>query len=614
MLERLKAGEAAQVAKFFDDEVLPDLLAQLGARVALIDERGFDLGPKTTQRLRDMIESMQSTVDAWSTGLAADLKEKASAIGVAEVAWQDEALKAVLPFAWDTVIPATQMIAAAVTKSPIDGVLLADVVGRLDAGVKGHLERAIRIGIAEGEGIDKIARRVRDVTDFSRNSAEAVTRTAVGHASNMGRAAYYEENADLIRGVQWVATLDSRTCASCGALDGKVFETGKGGPRPPRHISCRCTTVPVLRPLRELGLPIDSFPVSTRASMNGQVSGSETYSTWLAKMPASIQDEALGVRRAELFRTGKLKVDSFVGRAGDPYTLDELRRRERAAWKAAGMDAPAPAPRAAPTPAPTPKPAPAPKPKAAPAAPAGRVTTAELEAIGWTPFPSHTADGLKLFEQLGVKPQDLFASMTGKLGATNVRFAAKLSPTNPRYGKAQIAGSLTDAKGKVVGEINRVITIAPEGRSVEHVLFRLNKSAQGGGSAKAALKSSVAAYKKAGMKRIDVHAGLDVGGFTWARFGFVPRQQYWDRMRARTLLGKLDDMLDGGTIPQSTYDRMTSVLELSDPRAMWKIADATELVDGVPLGKALLLESDWIGMLDLSDAATMARFDRYVGN
>lgn len=335
-LERLKRSEAERVVRFLDTDVIPDLLEKLGARLVLIEERGWDIGPATTKRLQDMVGVMQETVDAWSTGLSADLAERSERIGVAEARWQDEAVQAVLPIQWDTVIPPTPFIAAAVVQSPIDGVLLKDIVGKLGNGTKAHLEKAIRIGIAEGESIDRIARRVRDVGDFSKRSAEAVVRTAVGHASSLGREAYYSENQDLIKKVQWVATLDTRTCPSCRALDGKVYEHGKG-PRPPRHISCRCSSAPVLKSLRELGFDVDDFPPSTRASMNGQVSETETYATWLRKMPATIQDEALGPTRGKLFRAGKLEVGDFVDRGGDPYTLEELRRRERAAWKAAGL-------------------------------------------------------------------------------------------------------------------------------------------------------------------------------------------------------------------------------------------------------------------------------------
>ncbi len=335
-LERLKAGVAARIMKQLNDEVIPDLTEQLLSRLAMIDDADRDVEPKVTARLRSILNVLEESVDAWTSGLAQELADEAVEIGAAEVAWQDDLLKTVLPIAWDTVIPATAILNAAILQSPIDGVLLEDIVARLGAASKANVEKAIRIGIAEGEGIDRIASRILKATDLTVASAEAVARTAVGHAANAGRAAYYSDNTDLIKAVQWVATLDTRTCASCGALDGKTFDVDKG-PRPPRHINCRCTSVPVLRSMKELGLPFADFTPTQRASMNGQVAASETFNTWLAKMPRSVQDEALGPTRGKLFRTGKIDVRDFTDRGGDPYTLVELAKREKAAWAAAAL-------------------------------------------------------------------------------------------------------------------------------------------------------------------------------------------------------------------------------------------------------------------------------------
>ena len=335
-LERQKVAVAARVVEVLRDEVIPDLVAQLTARIVRIEDRGFDLDPKATKRLQETLELMEETVEAWTSGLAGELAEESTNIAAAEVKWQDDLFHQVVPIAWDTIVPATSILAAVVAESPIDGVLLADIVGRMESSVKVALEKAIRIGIAEGEAIDKITARVREATGFMESSAEAVARTAVGHASNMGRTQYYSDNGDIIKAVQWVATLDTRTCASCQALDGKTFAVDKGA-RPPRHINCRCTTVPVLKSLRELGFNLDDLPPSTRASMNGQVAGTLTYNQWLKRMPPSIQDEALGPTRGNLFRTGELDVQDFVSRTGDPYTLDELHKREKSAWAKAGL-------------------------------------------------------------------------------------------------------------------------------------------------------------------------------------------------------------------------------------------------------------------------------------
>ena len=138
----------------------------------------------------------------------------------------------------------------------------------------------------------------------------------------------YARNKRLVKGVQWVSTLDGRTSAICRARDGQDYDPEKG-PRPPAHPNCRSGTTPVLKSWREMGL--SGLPPSTRASMNGQVAEDLTYDAWLRKQPVSFQDEVLGQRKGRLFRAG-LKMDRFVNRAGDEYTLDELRQREAEIW------------------------------------------------------------------------------------------------------------------------------------------------------------------------------------------------------------------------------------------------------------------------------------------
>ena len=103
--------------------------------------------------------------------------------------------------------------------------------------------------------------------------------------------------------------------------------------------NCRSTTVPVLKSWRELGLDADEVPEGTRASMSGQVAADLTYGEWLRRQPASVQDEVLGASKGRLFRAGGLPMDKFVDATGRAYTLDELRRREGAAWARAGLAA-----------------------------------------------------------------------------------------------------------------------------------------------------------------------------------------------------------------------------------------------------------------------------------
>ena len=220
-------------------------------------------------------------------------------------------------------------------------------VSELDAAKYGRLRNAIRQGVVQGETIEQIVRRVRGtralnytdgVMNIGRRGAEAMVRTAVSHTTTAARDALYQVNSDLIDCEQWVGTLDTRTCSHCMALDGKKFELGNG-PKTPAHIGCRCVRVPVTKSWRELGFDLDELDPGTRASMNGQVSATENYGSWLRKQSAGVQDEALGATRGRLFRKGGLDVDRFTNRAGEELTLDQLKSMDAKAFHAAGLAA-----------------------------------------------------------------------------------------------------------------------------------------------------------------------------------------------------------------------------------------------------------------------------------
>jgi len=65
-----------------------------------------------------------------------------------------------------------------------------------------------------------------------------------------------------------------------------------------------------------------------RASMTGTVPAKMNYKTWLRKQSKQTQIKVLGKTRAELYRSGRIKIDRFVNRDYKPLTLKQLARRE----------------------------------------------------------------------------------------------------------------------------------------------------------------------------------------------------------------------------------------------------------------------------------------------
>jgi GNAT superfamily N-acetyltransferase len=163
--------------------------------------------------------------------------------------------------------------------------------------------------------------------------------------------------------------------------------------------------------------------------------------------------------------------------------------------------------------------------------------------------------------------------------------------------------------GQRIGGISR--TFDADTGYAQHRSFGLRRSEQGSGIGKRILAANVDYYRKHGGKEVNLYANIDVGGYAWAKYGFVSTRGSWDRLRD-DIAWKAVNLAESGKLPKHIYEAISNILE-TGPKAIWKVADITYPVDGQPLGKALLLGTGWDGKLDLTDPAAMERFNAYVG-
>jgi uncharacterized protein with gpF-like domain len=75
---------------------------------------------------------------------------------------------------------------------------------------KERIRRAIIAGAEAGEGIDQIARRVRDSYAMNRTRARMIARTEIVSAANQGQLLGAESSAIPLR-KEWISTIDDRT-------------------------------------------------------------------------------------------------------------------------------------------------------------------------------------------------------------------------------------------------------------------------------------------------------------------------------------------------------------------------------------------------------------------
>ena len=295
-------------------------------RVAL---RGSsDLSKMTTIELAALLNDIKQMNAEAQWEITKDLKESAIELSRVEAAFAKTTLEKYTGLALKPGDGPAGTFAKALG-APFDGVVVDDALQAIEISRMRAIEQAVRRAFIEGNTLDDLVRdlygtkqngHIGMMSNVSRRNVEAVARTVYSHVANQSRDAIYRANADVLKGVQWVATLDHRTCIECGVMDGQVFGVEARHPFPPRHYSCRCVMVPVVKPWEEFG--IEDIPEGTRASMNGQVPESWTFSDWLARQSAPVQREVLGATRFQMYQSGTAMEQFLVD--GRIMTLKEL--------------------------------------------------------------------------------------------------------------------------------------------------------------------------------------------------------------------------------------------------------------------------------------------------
>ena len=214
-----------------------------------------------------------------------------------------------------------------------DSRVLAEHFRDIGAGERMRITSAIRRGIASGTPIEEIASGI-STKRIAQHQARAIVRTAITQYGTSAALDIYDSNEGLLKGYQYVATLDSRTTPICSRNDGRVFRLDDpNAPRPPLHWNCRSTTVPVTKAFADIdGDQVkkgayDNASPRMRASINGQVPVVENYGTWLMRQPYEVQLRHLGdATRVDIFKQGNLKLRQFTNPAGRFISLEVLRR------------------------------------------------------------------------------------------------------------------------------------------------------------------------------------------------------------------------------------------------------------------------------------------------
>jgi SPP1 gp7 family putative phage head morphogenesis protein len=119
------------------------------------------------------------------------------------------------------------------------------------------MEQAVEEAVGSGWPINRTARRIQEIAGEGFYNSVRLARTEISRAASIGSTHTYMQNADILDGKRWNATLDSETAPKDAANDGKIYDMdydtpenpAPAGQRIPNHPNCRCKYSPVLSAL-----------------------------------------------------------------------------------------------------------------------------------------------------------------------------------------------------------------------------------------------------------------------------------------------------------------------------------------------------------------------------
>lgn len=127
---------------------------------------------------------------------------------------------------------------------PWSGAMFSDRLWQNKQALLFHIRETITQGVMQGKSVAEVSKTLSSRRASPTKPAERLVRTETAHFhGEADKAAYKAAGVDEY---EYVATLDSRTCETCAALDGKHFkvkDAQAGVNYPPMHPNDRCTTV-----------------------------------------------------------------------------------------------------------------------------------------------------------------------------------------------------------------------------------------------------------------------------------------------------------------------------------------------------------------------------------
>ena len=247
-----------------------------------------------------------------------------------------------------------------------------------------RIVEAVRIGVTNGITIPELVRQIRGtrenkfqdgIISASTKDAERLARTLCGGIANQAKDQFYRDNDDVVIGVEWLDTLDTRTCTRCGGLSRRRWKTKEPHPVPPLHPNCRCVLIPVTE-LTDLGEDVSrpmanadfmqlakedyeknhpgkkweelaystrkkyyyqaqrDFEKRTGKPAYSQAPGNMKFKDYFLQLDEKTQRSYLGPERFKLWKSGGLDLEKFIPPFPDrAFTVKELKEMDKRSFR-----------------------------------------------------------------------------------------------------------------------------------------------------------------------------------------------------------------------------------------------------------------------------------------
>ena len=363
-LEKVKNQSAKDISK-----ILESLIAEIIRELESVDPTGVQRSAYQQERLNKLFNMADKTIKSQYKLIAGNMTTELLTLAEIESMFAAKAINSVLKVDLVDYALSREVLEELAKDTLIQGAPSSEWWAKQASSLQDEFKRVMRVSVARGETLGQMTARIKGTQDVTklgvRGKVPGVTdemlRAALGEPGMIKRAnkntkaivkssyqavmgsarmEVYKQNSDVIKGVEFFATLDNRTTIQCRAFDGAQW-TSDGKPigntklpfkSPPIHWGCRSVLVPIMRNLSEiLNIPgIPDIPKSSRSAfsetgLRGQISGDINFEKFMKSMAPEEGMKIIGKKRYELWSSGKITLQDMLNSEGNVMTLKQLK-------------------------------------------------------------------------------------------------------------------------------------------------------------------------------------------------------------------------------------------------------------------------------------------------